>query len=169
MYNDYTTETLLVGVPSVWWFAHDAFKDSDPTDVDGEYIIEFSPGKVRFQNLGPVYDSSWQALSASGPWFMYSTEPLEMHSIELWSKDDSHLNFDVFASSEPGAESLLLEGVVIEVSDIDVGEGSYKYDHVHKKVRYTFPDGGNYRYYKIKGAESGIVMTSQFTYVYYYE
>lgn len=169
LYNDYTTETLLVGVPSVWWFAHDAFKDSDSTDVDGEYIIEFSPGKVRFQNLGPVYDSSWQALSASGPWFMYSTEPLEMHSIELWSKDDSHLNFDVFASSEPGAESLLLEGVVIEVSDIDVGEGSYKYDHVHKKVRYTFPDGGNYRYYKIKGAESGIVMTSQYTYVYYYE
>ena len=169
LYNDYTTEYILLGVPTVWWFAHDAFKDCEATDVDGEYIIDFSPGKVRFCNLAPKYDASWQVLSASGPWFMYSTEPLDMHSIEVWSKDDSHLSFDVYASSAPGAESLLLAGEVVEVSEINAGEGSYKYEHVHKRVRYTFPEDGGYQYYMIKGDGSGIVMTSQYTYVYYYE
>ena len=38
----------------------------------------------------------------------------------------------------------------------------------HKKVRYTFPEDGGYRYYTIKGQDTGVVMTSQYTYVYYY-
>ena len=100
---------------------------------------------------------------------MYSTEPLKMHSIELWSKDDSHQSFDVYASNGPGEESLKLEGVVIEVSDKDVGSGQYRYDHVHKLVQYTFPENGDYKYYTIKGSSAGTVMTSQFTYVYYYK
>jgi hypothetical protein len=58
---------------------------------------------------------------------------------------------------------------VVEVSEINAGEGSYKYEHVHKRVRYTFPEDGGYQYYMIKGDGSGIVMTSQYTYVYYYE
>jgi hypothetical protein len=100
---------------------------------------------------------------------MYSTEPLKMHSIELWSKDDSHQNFKVYASTEPGAESLELIGEVIEVSEIDAGSGSYRYNHVHKRVRYTFPEPLTHHYYTIKGSSAGIVMTSQYTYVYYYD
>ena len=169
--SDYSTETLLIGIPTVYWFSHTTFSD-DCTYIEGteyEYIIgEYSPGKVRFKNLSKTYDSSWTALKATGEWFMYSTQPLEMHSIEIWSKDDSHNNFKVYASSEPGAESLELTGTVVEVSEINAGNGSYAYNHVHKKVRYTFPEDGGYRYYTIKGQETGVVMTSQYTYVYYY-
>ena len=167
----YDTYYIPVGVPTVWHFAHDAFKDCEAVDgADGEFIIDFSPGKVRFKNLQPVYDSSWQALKAYGEYFMYSTEPLdEVHSIELWSKDDSYLNIKVYASATPGAESQLIEGEIIEVSHIDAGSGSYKYKHDHKLVRYTFPTDVKYQYYTLKGNTSGIIMTSQYSYVYYYE
>lgn len=170
-YEEYSTHTILVGIPDVWWFAHDAFRDGESVEgSEDEFIIDYSPGKVRFKNLGPVYDSSWQALKASGEWFMYSTEPLkEMHSIEIWSKDDSHLNFNVYASETPGAESLLLEGTVVETSEINAGSGQYYYNHVHKRVKYSFPADKVYQYYTIKGAEAGIVMTSQYTYVYYFK
>ena len=178
--SEYTYEEILIGIPFKNYFAHDSFdtdKDEDEKkmsekveDTDNEYIIPvYSPGKVRYKNLVRQYQSSWQALVANGEWFMYSTEPLKMHSIELWSKDDSHQSFDVYASNGPGEESLKLEGVVIEVSDIDVGSGQYRYDHVHKLVQYTFPENGDYKYYTIKGSSAGTVMTSQFTYVYYYK
>ena len=178
--SEYTYEEILIGIPFKNYFAHDSFdtdKDEDEKkmsekvkDTDNEYIIPvYSPGKVRYKNLVRQYQSSWQALVANGEWFMYSTEPLKMHSIELWSKDDSHQSFDVYASNGPGEESLKLEGVVIEVSDIDVGSGQYRYDHVHKLVQYTFPESGDYKYYTIKGSSAGTVMTSQFTYVYYYK
>ena len=168
----HSTETLLIGIPKEWWFAHDCFGSMESSYIegtDGEYIIDFSPGKVRFKNLTRRYDSSWQALEATGEWFMYSTEPLKMHSIELWSKDDSHKNFKVYASTEPGAESLELTGEVIEVSEIDAGSGSYRYNHVHKRVRYTFPEPLTHHYYTIKGSSAGIVMTSQYTFVYYFD
>lgn len=178
--SEYTYEEILIGIPFKNYFAHDSFdtdKDEDEKKMsekvegtDNEYIIPvYSPGKVRYKNLVRQYQSSWQALVANGEWFMYSTEPLKMHSIELWSKDDSHQSFDVYASNGPGEESLKLEGVVIEVSDIDVGSGQYRYDHVHKLVQYTFPENGDYKYYTIKGSSAGTVMTSQFTYVYYYK
>ena len=178
--SEYTYEEILIGIPFKDYFAHDSFdtdKDEDEKkmsekveDTDNEYIIPvYSPGKVRYKNLVRQYQSSWQALVANGEWFMYSTEPLKMHSIELWSKDDSHQSFDVYASNGPGEESLKLEGVVIEVSDKDVGSGQYRYDHVHKLVQYTFPENGDYKYYTIKGSSAGTVMTSQFTYVYYYK
>lgn len=174
--SDYSYEEINVGIPSVYWFSLTTFSDDSEyiEGTDDEYIIDiFSPGKVRFKNLSKVYDSAWLALKATGDWFMYSTEPLDMHSIELWSKDDSHLGFKVYASNEPGAESLLLDGAVIEVSEIDAGSGSYRYNHVHKLVRYTFPEGGEYKYYTIKGSEPGtnpaVVMTSQYIYVYYFK
>ena len=178
--SEYTYEEILIGIPFKNYFAHDSFdtdKDEDEKkmsekveDIDNEYIIPvYSPGKVRYKNLVRQYQSSWQALVANGEWFMYSTEPLKMHSIELWSKDDSHQSFDVYASNGPGEESLKLEGVVIKVSDIDEGSGQYRYDHVHKLVQYTFPENGDYKYYTIKGSSAGTVMTNQFTYVYYYK
>ena len=169
--SDYSYETLLIGIPQEWWFAHDCFGSMESSYIEGtddEYLIDFSPGNVRFKNLTRAYDSSWQVLKATGEWFMYSTEPLKMHSIELWSKDDSHNSFKVYASAEPGAESLELTGEVIEVSEINAGSGSYAYNHVHKKVRYTFPEPLTYHYYTIKGSSAGIVMTSQYTYVYYF-
>lgn len=170
-YDDYEAYYIPVGVPTVWHFAHDAFKDCRSVDgSDDEYIIDFSPGKVRFKNLQPVYDSSWQALKAYGEFFMYSTEPLEeIHSIELWSKDDSYKYIKLYASATPGAESQLIEGEIIEVSHIDAGSGSYKYKHDHKLVRYTFPTDVKYQYYTLKGNTTEIIMTSQYSYVYYFE
>ena len=101
---------------------------------------------------------------------MYSTEPLEkLHSIEVYSKNDSHLNFKVYASNSPNELSEELEGVVVEVSEIDAGGGNYHYQAVHKKVRYTFPEDKTYQYYTICGDNAEIVMTSQYTYVYYFE
>ena len=174
--SEYSTADIPIGVTSEYWFSHTTFSD-DCTYIestDNEYLIEvYSPGKVIFKNLGKVYDSSWTALEAKGDWFMYSTEPMNLHSIELWTKDDSHTCFNVYASSTPGAESQVLTGTVIDTSENDAGSGSYRYNHTHYKYRFTFPENGDYKYYTIKGTQPGtnppVVMTSQYTYVYYYK
>lgn len=174
LYDEYSTFEMKIGLPNVWYFYHDNFGGNGTYEsiegVDDEYLIPFSPGVVRFKNVWRYYDSSWQALNASDAWFMYSTEPLKkMHSIELYSKNDSHLNFKVYASSAPNEHSKELQGVVIETSEIDAGSGQYHYKATHKKVRYTFPEDETYHYYTICGEQGGIVMTSQVTYVYYFE
>lgn len=164
--------TMNIGVPSQWGLAHDAFNywrestDCDPIG-DGEYIISrYSLDKVRFKNLKPEYQSSWQALVSTGEWFMYSTIPFKkIHSIEIWSKDDSYKNLNVYASASAGVESVKLEGVVVEESVINTS----LYSHTHKKVRYSFPSEGLYQYYTINGTYVGTLMTSQYTYIYYYE
>ena len=173
--SEFSTTDLPVGVPVAYWFSHTTFSDDSKNIEDtDEYIIPvYSPGKVRFQNLKKIYDSSWTALEATGDWFMYSTEPLKMHSIELWTKDDSRSCFKVYASSTPGAESLELAGTVIDTSVIDAGSGSYRYNHTHYLYRFTFPENGDYKYYTIKGTQPdtdpAVVMTSQYTYVYRYK
>ena len=106
IYNDYSSFDMKIGLPDVWYFYHDNFGGNGTYEsvegADNEYTIPFSPGVVRFQNIWKYYDEAWQALKASDSWFMYSTEPLKkMHSIELYSKNDSHLNFKVYASSSP--------------------------------------------------------------------
>ena len=173
VFDEYTTFDMKIGLPEVWWFAHDCFGSSESEYIEGtdnEFIIDFSPGKVRFKNLERAYDYSWQVLKSTGSWYMYSTEPLEkLHSIEVYSKNDSHLNFKVYASNSPNELSEELEGVVVEVSEIDAGGGNYHYQAVHKKVRYTFPEDKTYQYYTICGDNAEIVMTSQYTYVYYFE
>ncbi len=173
VFDEYTTFDMKIGLPEVWWFAHDCFGSSESEYIEGtdnEFIIDFSPGKVRFTNLESDYDYSWQVLKSTGPWYMYSTEPLkQIHSIEIWSKNDSHLDFKVYASNSPNELSEELEGVVVEVSEIDAGSGNFHYQAVHKKVRYTFPTDATYQYYTICGDNAGIVMTSQYTYVYYFE
>lgn len=172
---EYSDAEIPVGVPVPYWFSHTTFSDdSESIEDTGESIIPvFSPGKVRFQNLKKVYDSSWTALEATGDWFMYSTEPLTMHSIELWTKDDSRSCFKVYASSTPGAESLELSGSIIDTSEIDAGSGSYRYNHTHYMYRFTFPENGDYKHYTIKGTrpdtDPAVVMTSQYTYVYRYK
>ena len=172
---EYSDAEIPVGVPVPYWFSHTTFSDdSESIEDTGESIIPvFSPGKVRFQNLKKVYDSSWTALEATGDWFMYSTEPLTMHSIELWTKDDSRSCFKVYASSTPGAESLELSGSIIDTSEIDAGSGSYRYNHTHYMYRFTFPENGDYKYYTIKGTrpdtDPAVIMTSQYTYVYRYK
>ena len=172
---EYSDAEIPVGVPVPYWFSHTTFSDdSESIEDTGESIIPvYSPGKVRFQNLKKVYDSSWTALEATGDWFMYSTEPLTMHSIELWTKDDSRSCFKVYASSTPGAESLELSGSIIDTSEIDAGSGSYRYNHTHYLYRFTFPENGDYKYYTIKGTrpdtDPAVVMTSQYTYVYRYK
>ncbi|MBQ8812390.1 MAG: hypothetical protein IJZ70_08785 [Bacteroidales bacterium] len=169
--NEFSYHMLAVGMPDEWHFAHDAFSDGEYVEgTEDEYIIDFSPGKVRYKNLSPVYDSAWQALKSSGEWFMYSTEPFKkMHAIEIWSKDDSYLNVNVYASKTPNEQSLKLEGVIIEESEINAGSGSYKYHHIHKLVRYEFPEDEVYQYYTLNGSTSGILMTSQYSYVYYFK
>lgn len=173
IYDDYDVFDMKIGVPTVWWFAHDCFGSMESEYIEGtdnEYIIDFSPGKVRFKNLERDYDYSWQVLKATGPWFMYSTKPLKkIHSIEIWSKNDSHLNFKVYASSTPNDHTVELTGTVVETSTIDEGYGSFHYQAVHKLVRYTFPEDETYQYYTICGDAAGIMMTSQYTYVYYFE
>jgi len=172
---EYSYDEIPVGVPVPYWFSHTTFSDDSENieDTDESIIPVYSPGKVRFQNLKKVYDSSWTALEATGDWFMYSTEPLTMHSIELWTKDDSHSCFKVYASSTPGAESLELSGTIIDTSEIDAGSGSYRYNHTHYMYRFTFPENGDYKYYTIKGTrpdtDPAVVMTSQYTYVYRYK
>ena len=175
MYDSYEYFEVKVGVPEVWHFHHDCFGGNNSYEavegVDDEYLIpELSPGVVRFKNVWRSYDSSWQVLKANGPWFMYSTQPLkEIHSIELYSKNDSHLNFKVYASKTPNEHTKELEGVVIESSYINAGYGSNRYEATHKKVRYTFPEDETYQYFTICGESAGIVMTSQVTYVYYFK
>lgn len=172
---EYSYAEIPVGVPVPYWFSHTTFSDDSESieDTDESIIPVYSPGKVRFKNLKKRYDSSWTALEATGDWFMYSTEPLKMHSIELWTKDDSHTCFKVYASSTPGAESLELSGSVIKTSVIDAGSGSYRYNHTHYLYRFTFPESGDYKYYTIKGTrpdtDPAVVMTSQYTYVYRYK
>ena len=172
---EYSYDEIPVGVPVPYWFSHTTFSDDSENieDTDDSIIPVYSPGKVIFQNLKKVYDSSWTALEATGDWFMYSTEPLTMHSIELWTKDDSHSCFKVYASSTPGAESLELSGTIIDTSEIDAGSGSYRYNHTHYMYRFTFPENGDYKYYTIKGTrpdtDPAVVMTSQYTYVYRYK
>lgn len=173
--SEFSSTEIPLGVPVAYWFSHTTFSDDSESieDTDESIIPVYSPGKVRFQNLKKVYDSSWTALEATGDWFMYSTEPLKMHSIELWTKDDSRSCFKVYASSTPGAESLELSGSVIDTSVIDAGSGSYRYNHTHYMYRFTFPENGDYKYYTIKGTQPdtdpAVVMTSQYTYVYRYK
>lgn len=171
MENQYTVYDFSVGLPEAWWLAHDSFGNSSSCEyiegTENEYLIpEYSPGKVRYKNLSRVYDSAWQALKATGEWFLYSTEPLrKVHSIEIWSKDDSYLNVNVYASETPNEESVKLEGVVVEESKISAGT----YNHTHKLVRYTFPEDKIYQYYTMNGTTEGIIMTSQYMYVYYFK
>ena len=173
--SEFSTTDLPVGVPVPYWFSHTTFSDDSENieDTDESIIPVYSPGKVRFQNLKKRYDSSWTALEATGDWFMYSTEPLNMHSIELCTKDNSRSCFKVYASSTPGAESLELSGSVIDTAVIDAGSGSYRYNHTHYLYRFTFPEDGDYKYYTIKGTkpdtDPAVVMTSQYTYVYRYK
>jgi hypothetical protein len=175
MYDSHDYFDFKVGIPEVYYLYHDCFGGNKSYEavegVDDEYIIpDLSPGVVRFKNVWRSYDSSWQVLKASDAWFMYSTQPLkEIHSIELYSKNDSHNNFKVYASKTPNEHSKELEGVVIESNYINVGSGSYHYEATHKKVRYTFPNDETYQYFTICGESAGIVMTSQVTYVYYFE
>ena len=175
MDDSYSYFEMAVGIPRVYHFYHDCFGGNGTYEavegVDDEYIIpELSPGVVRFKNVWRNYDSSWQALKASDAWFMYSTQPLkEIHSIELYSKNDSHLNFKVYASKTPNEHTKELEGTVIESNYINAGSGSYHYEATHKKVKYTFPNDDTYQYFTICGESAGIVMTSQVTYVYYFE
>lgn len=174
IFDEYNTFDMKIGLPETWWLYHDSFgnpSSCDPIEGTDDYIIDFSPGKVRFhKNLNRHYDEAWQTIKASGPWYFYSTEPLgEMHSIELYSKNDSHLNFKVYASKSPNEHSKELEGVVIDVDNIEVGSGSHYYKATHKLVRYTFPTDEKYQYYTICGEESGIILTSQVSYIYYYE
>ncbi len=171
IYDEYSIFEMKIGLPEVWYFYHDNFGGNGSYEsvegTDNEYIIPFSPGVVRFQNIWRYYDEAWQALKANDAWFMYSTEPLKkMHSIELYSKNDSHLNFKVYASSTPNEHTKELEGVVVETSEINV-PGAYV--ATHKKVRYTFPEDETYQYYTICGESTGIIMTSQVTYVYYFK
>ena len=171
----YSDDEIPVGVPVPYWFSHTTFSDDSESieDTDESIIPVYSPGKVRFKNLKKVYDASWTALEATGDWFMYSTEPLKMHSIELCTKDDSRSCFKVYASSTPGAESLELSGSVIDTSVIDAGSGSYRYNHTHYLYRFTFPENGDYKYYTIKGTQPdtdpAVIMTSQYIYVYRYK
>lgn len=173
--SEFSSTEIPLGVPVAYWFSHTAFSDDSESieDTDESIIPVYSPGKVRFKNLKKRYDSSWTALEATGDWFMYSTEPLKMHSIELWTKDDSRSCFKVYASSTPGAESLELSGSIIDTSEIDAGSGSYRYNHTHYLYRFTFPENGDYKYYTIKGTQPdtdpAVVMTSQYTYVYRYK
>lgn len=172
--DSYMTFEFKVGLPEVWWFYHDNFgnpSSCDPIEGTDDYIIDFSPGKVRYhKNLSRYYDEAWQALKASGPWYFYSTEPLgKMHSIELYSKNDSHLNLKVYASNSPNEHTKELEGVVIEEDKIEVGSGSHYYNATHKLVRYTFPADETYHYYTVCGEEAGIILTSQVSYIYYFE
>lgn len=173
--SEFSSTEIPLGVPVEYWFSHTAFSDDSESieDTDESIIPVYSPGKVRFKNLKKRYDSSWTALEATGDWFMYSTEPLKMHSIELWTKDDSRSCFKVYASSTPGAESLELSGSIIDTSEIDAGSGSYRYNHTHYLYRFTFPENGDYKYYTIKGTQPdtdpAVVMTSQYTYVYRYK
>ena len=175
MYDSYEYFNFKVGLPEVYHFHHDCFGGTNSYEAvegaDNEYIIpDYSPGVVRFKNVWRDYDSSWQVLKASDAWFMYSTQPLkEIHSIELYSKNDSHQNFKVYASKTPNAHSKELEGEVVESSYINVGSGKYHYEATHKKVRYTFPEDETYQYFTICGESAGIVMTSQVTYVYYFK
>ena len=173
--SEFSSTEIPLGVPVVYLFSHTTFSDDSENieDTDDSIIPVYSPGKVIFQNLKKVYDSSWTALEATGDWFMYSTEPLTMHSIELWTKDDSRSCFKVYASSTPGAESLELSGTIIDTSVIDAGSGSYRYNHTHYLYRFTFPESGDYKYYTIKGTQPdtdpAVVMTCQYTYVYRYK
>ena len=173
--SEFSSTEIPLGVAVAYWFSHTTFSDDyeNIEDTDEYLIPVYSPGKVRFKNLKKSYDASWTALEATGDWFMYSTEPLKMHSIELWTKDDSRSCFKVYASSTPGAESLELSGTIIDTSEIDAGSGSYRYNHTHYMYRFNFPENGDYKYYTIKGTrpdtDPAVVMTSQFTYVYRYK
>ena len=166
---------MNIGLPDVWYLYHDSFgnpSSCEPIEGTEDYIIDFSPGKIRFhQNLGRQYQEAWQALYASGPWYFYSTEPLGrwIHSIELYSKNDSHLNFKVYASSSPNEHTKEIEGVVIDVDEINVGSGSHHYEATHKLVRYTFPEDEKYQYYTVCGEEAGTILTSQESYIYYFK
>lgn len=174
IYDDYDVFEMKIGLPQEWWLYHDSFGNPtscDPIEGTDDYIIDFSPGKVRFhKNLNRHYDEAWQTLKASGPWYFYSTEPLgKMHSIELYSKNDSHLNFKVYASSGPNEHTKELTGEVIDEDHIEAGSGSHYYNATHKLVRYTFPEDETYQYYTVCGEGSGIILTSQVSYVYYFE
>lgn len=173
--DEYSYFEMNIGLPDVWYLYHDSFgnpSSCDPIEGTEDYIIDFSPGKIRFhQNLKRQYQEAWQALYASGPWYFYSTEPLGrwVHSIELYSKNDSHLNFKVYASSSPNEHTKEIEGVVIDVDEINVGSGSHHYEATHKLVRYTFPEDEKYQYYTVCGEEAGTILTSQESYIYYFK
>ena len=173
--DTYAYFEMKIGLPDVWYLYHDSFGNPtscDPIEGTEDYIIDFSPGKIRFhQNLTRQYQEAWQALYASGPWYFYSTEPLGrwIHSIELYSKNDSHLNFKVYASSAPNEHTKEIEGVVIDVDEINEGSGSHHYEATHKLVRYTFPADEKYQYYTVCGDEAGTILTSQESHIYYFK
>lgn len=172
--DDYPSEVeLRIGVPTYWMLAHDSFGSVDSEYIEGtdnENLITLGPGKVRYKNLSKQWQSSWQALVSSGPWFFYTTESLnEITKIQLYSKDDSHLKFEVYASKTPGEKTVKIDGNVIEVSEINVGSGSYHYEAVHKLVEYVFPEGEVYGYFTVCGEDAMTVLTSQYSNIYYFE
>lgn len=172
MYDYYDECILYVGVPETWHFHHAAFsEDSEALEgTDDSIITGYIPVPVRFKNLYGAFDSSWHTLKSNGDWYFYNTESLnEIHSIEVWSKNDSHTQFSVYAAVEAGGESVLLDGEVVEVNEINAGSGSYKYVATHKLVRYTFPTDQKYGYFKFEGEAVGVILTSQTSYVKYFK
>lgn len=164
--------SLPLGISTYWLLSHSSFGDDYDTEyiegTDNEYLIKLGPGKVRYKNLDNEWQQAWKALVSSGPWFMYSTEPLDkITKIELNSKNDSHLTFDVYASKTPYEKSVKLTGNVIQTSEINVGSGQYHYEAVHKLVEYVFPEDEDYQYFTIEGENAQTVMTSQESYIHY--
>lgn len=171
IYEDYASHDIYIGIPDSWWLAHAAFSD-DGEQIEGsdESIIEdYMLVPIKFKNLETYWDATWNTLKAKGEWYFYNTESLnEIQALEVWSKNDSHEKFNVYASLTPGGETVLLTGEVIEVSEINAGNSSYGYSATHKRVRYTFPTDQKYGYFSVKGESSEVVLTSQFSYIYYF-
>jgi hypothetical protein len=152
-----TMVTIYVGVPTERRVVYDEFKGAETIETTSGI------GTLKCSHLLKQYDYSWQVLKASDEWYFYNEDSLlELHSLELWSKDDSHNQIEVYAGTSAGAETVKLTGEVVEISDIKVD----LYKHVHKRVRYTFPTDQKYGYFKVKGTNTGIVLTGQYTFLY---
>lgn len=151
---------IYLGVPSAWHLQLAAFNDGDPIGETGEYLMteDHILGKIRYKNLryeNYVYGD----LIASGEWFFYTTVSIEeINSIELNSNANSHLNFHVYAATTPGGEDVEVTGEVISQS---------YYHPDSRRVRYTFPTDKKYGYFTVKGSESGTILTSVTSYIYY--
>ena len=51
IFDEYNTFDMKIGLPQTWWLYHDSFgnpSSCDPIEGTDDYIIDFSPGKVRF-------------------------------------------------------------------------------------------------------------------------
>ncbi len=161
IYREPKRATIYLGVPAERWVVYDEFEGGETIETTSGI------GTLKCSNLLKQYDYSWQVLKASDEWYFYNEDSLqELHSLELWSKDDSHNQIEVYAGTSAGAETVKLTGEVVEISDIKAGWGSNSYEHVHKRVRYTFPTDQKYGYFKVKGTNTGIVLTGQHAFLY---